>query len=95
VDRCGRWTRCIDVCPTAAITAPHQLDARRCVSYLTIELKGAIPEELRPLIGNRIYAVMTAPPSAPGIVLQKALRKRVLQHADLRTPCDCAIFGIG
>jgi epoxyqueuosine reductase len=55
VDRCGRCTRCIDVCPTAAITAPHQLDARRCVSYLTIELKGAIPEELRPLIGDRIY----------------------------------------
>lgn len=55
VDRCGRCTKCIDVCPTAAITGPQQLDARRCVSYLTIELKGAIPEELRPLIGNRIY----------------------------------------
>lgn len=55
VDRCGRCTRCIDVCPTAAITAPRQLDARRCVSYLTIELKGSIPTELRPLIGNRIY----------------------------------------
>lgn len=54
-DRCGRCTRCIDVCPTAAITAPHQLDARRCVSYLTIELKGSIPVELRPLMGNRIY----------------------------------------
>lgn len=55
VDRCGRCTRCIDVCPTAAITAPHQLDARRCVAYLTIELKGPIPVEMRPLIGNRIY----------------------------------------
>lgn len=55
VDRCGRCTRCIDVCPTAAITAPQQLDARRCVSYLTIELKGSIPLEMRPLIGNRIY----------------------------------------
>jgi len=55
VDRCGRCTKCIDICPTAAITGPRQLDARRCVSYLTIELKGSIPEELRPLIGNRIY----------------------------------------
>jgi epoxyqueuosine reductase len=52
---CGTCSACIDVCPTRAITAPYQLDARRCISYLTIEHGGAIPLELRPLIGNRIY----------------------------------------
>ncbi len=53
--RCGTCTRCIEACPTGAITAPHELDARRCISYLTIELKGSIPLEFRPLIGDRIY----------------------------------------
>jgi epoxyqueuosine reductase len=54
-NRCGTCERCITACPTGAITAPRQLDARRCISYLTIELKGAIPLELRPLIGDRIF----------------------------------------
>jgi len=55
VNHCGKCSRCITACPTAAITAPFQLDSRRCISYLTIELKGAIPLEYRTAIGNRIY----------------------------------------
>ena len=54
-NRCGTCERCIKACPTGAITAPHRLDARRCISYLTIELKGSIPSDLRPLIGSRIF----------------------------------------
>lgn len=54
-EHCGTCDRCIEICPTRAIRGPYRLDARRCISYLTIEHRSAIPEELRPLIGNRVY----------------------------------------
>ena len=54
-EQCGRCVACLTICPTNAIVEPYKVDARRCISYLTIELEGAIPEEFRPLIGNRIY----------------------------------------
>jgi epoxyqueuosine reductase len=88
-NRCGTCERCIHACPTNAITAPFRLDARRCISYLTIELKGSIPVELRPLIGNRIYgcddclAVCPWNRFAKSGALMKPHRREDLENADL------------
>lgn len=86
-NRCGTCTRCLTACPTAAITAPFQLDARRCLSYLTIELKGPIPIEFRAALGNRIYGCDDCLAACPW---NKFAREGNLmkQHAreDLQTP---------
>src|SRR6266436_3221024 len=74
-DRCGKRERCINACPTGAITAPHRLDARRCISYLTIELKGSIPVEFRSLIGDRIFGCDDCLDACPWNRLAKVSRE--------------------
>ena len=86
-NHCGRCTRCITACPTAAITAPFQLDARKCISYLTIELKGSIPVEFRPAIGNRIYGCDDCLAACPwNRFAQDAKLMQPHARTDLRTP---------
>ncbi len=93
---CGTCTRCIPACPTGAITAPYQLDARRCISYLTIELKGSIPIELRPLIGTRIYGCDDCLAVCPwNKFAVRATDPAVSPRADLTAPDLLELLPIG
>lgn len=95
INRCGRCTRCLAACPTQAIVAPFVLDARRCLSYLTIELKGSIPEEFRPALGNRIFGCDDCLAACPWNRFAREGRLMADRHrADLEEPDLIALLGL-
>jgi epoxyqueuosine reductase len=86
-DHCGSCQACLDICPTAAFPAPYKLDARRCISYLTIENKGPIPREFRKAIGNRIYGCDDCLAVCPWNKFAQAGREaKLAAREELRTP---------
>jgi epoxyqueuosine reductase len=94
-DHCGACRRCLDACPTQAFTAPYRIDARRCISYLTIEHKGPIPRELRPLMGNRIYGCDDCLAVCPWNKFAKtAVLPELKQRPDLAAPDLVALAGL-
>ena len=94
-DRCGSCTRCLDICPTRALPAPYVLDAPRCISYLTIEHKGPIPHDLRPLIGNRIYGCDDCLAVCPWNRFARATSHAKLQaRPDLTAPSLAALAAL-
>jgi epoxyqueuosine reductase len=94
-DHCGACRRCLDVCPTDAFPAPYRLDARRCISYLTIEHKGPIPRELRPLIGNRIYGCDDCLAVCPWNKFARATKEPdFLPRAELTAPRLAELAGL-
>jgi epoxyqueuosine reductase len=94
-DHCGSCTACLDVCPTAAFPAPYRLDARRCISYLTIEHKGPIPRELRTLMGNRIYGCDDCLAVCPwNKFAQNGREAKLAARAELDAPALAELAGL-